>query len=77
MQIKTQTGILNPLPANDNEPLPQARRRCRTRRCLHCGGAFRSQGDFHRICDVCKTDEVWQTGPDMTLEQPPRDQIAG
>ncbi len=77
MQIKTQTGILNPLPANDNEPLPPRRQRPRARRCLQCGGTFRSEGDFHRICDACKTEGAWQTGADMTLELPPREQIAG
>lgn len=68
-----------PVSANDNEPPPRTSkmRQPRMQACLQCGGQFRSQGAFNRICDACKTDEAWQSGEDFSLILPPRRNFAG
>lgn len=35
------------------------------RSCLRCRRSFVSEGPGHRVCDACKTTEVWRFAPSM------------
>jgi len=46
----------------NNEKVPAAGSRRRTRACLACGAGFRPASRFIRICPSCKESEEWQSG---------------
>lgn len=59
MTLNEHESTISPCSSN---PAPYARHTAKQRKCLMCREPFASRSIGERICEACKTTELWSSG---------------
>jgi len=60
---KTRSGFFRRGAVHDRK----FKKNCTVRPCLSCNEDFKSEGNYNRICNLCKGTEEWEMGNDYSI----------